>query len=183
MSVKLLQASSLYMPEYAARASTNTTDKIRHKEGFLKGLLAKGHLKVFEFANVTFEIECSISCASQMRTHRSLSIIQQSTRYVDGSNFDYDLPRGLSSMQEAVFINAMLTVRNAYRELKALGVSRDVRKLLLPQGVGTRLVVEANLRSILDFISKRNTKEAHEEIRGVAEHMELLLKIQYPELF
>lgn len=184
MNVTVIDCSELTMCEIAARASTNTIDKTGTKDGFLKGLLEKKHLKVFEFANITFNITCSISAASQIRTHRNLVVLQRSTRYVDyADKCEYELPEGMTDEQESKFIESMLSAQNYYRALKALGVPKDIRKLCIPAGYNTQMVIQASLRSWFDFIEKRSDATVHYEIREIANQIEEHIKTIYPELF
>ncbi len=59
----------------------------------------------------------------------------------------------------------------AFRKLKELDVPKEDARFILPQSIGTKLVVTSNARSLLHFFWQRTATQAQWEIRELAELM------------
>ncbi|WP_241657038.1 FAD-dependent thymidylate synthase [Bacillus glycinifermentans] len=142
-------------------------------------IFASKHTSTLEHLTFTFAIEgVSRALLAQLTRHRvGFSFSVQSQRYVRmGSNdkiggFDYVIPDKIDDPDaDAIFIAAMQDAQRKYDELRALGVPAEDARAVLPQAAATNLVMTANLRSLLEFYSKRKPgKGAQKEIADLAE--------------
>ncbi|MEH6974986.1 FAD-dependent thymidylate synthase [Bacillus sp. JJ675] len=142
-------------------------------------IVRSGHTSTLEHLTFTFAIEgVSRALLAQLTRHRvGFSFSVQSQRYVRmGSNdkiggFDYVIPDKIDDPDaDAIFIAAMQDAQRKYDELRALGVPAEDARAVLPQAAATNLVLTANLRSLLEFYSKRKPgKGAQKEIADLAE--------------
>jgi len=67
-----------------------------------------------------------------------------------------------------------------YEELVEAGVAREVARAALPVGAYTEFYWTVNARSLMNFISLRNSETAQREIRRYAEACERFLEEQMP---
>ena len=65
----------------------------------------------------------------------------------------------------------MRYLQQTYDDLRKAGVPAEDARYVLPNATTCNLVLTGNLRSILDFYSKRSAKQAQWEIRELAEHI------------
>lgn len=136
----------------------------------LRRMLAAGHHSVLEFAHLTLGFEgFSRACLDQMRTHRHLSFLAESTRHVDMGKREIVLPPGVADRPQAkeILSRVLPLLREAYRELRDVA-DLDAARSLLPLGLRYRWVVSGNLRAWREFCQKRLRPEAHAEIRRLA---------------
>lgn len=141
----------------------------KEAQASLRRMLADGHFSVLEFAHLTLGFEgFSRACLDQMRTHRHLSFLAESTRHADFAARGLFRPPGLEGEPEAEAALARVeeACREAYRAL--VGHGRDLARYVLPLGVTCRWVVAGNLRAWREFCEKRLRPEAHAEIRALA---------------
>lgn len=125
--------------------------------------------------------------------HRIPVYSQESTRYVDESDFNVVIP---PHKDETVIdisfpgINGHLTVHDwlamneqAYRELRKSGWKAEDARQVLPIAIKAEIVCSCNLLEWRYIFEKRCAKAAHWEIRAVM--LKLLHKFQarWPELF
>ena len=100
--------------------------------------IASNHGRVLEFADLTIEIsECSARVMREIYTHIvGTSRLQESTRYVDMSNFDYIVPKSIQKDDRAlsVYQKTMESIRAGIRELKEIGIPRQDYANLVPLG-------------------------------------------------
>ena len=71
----------------------------------------------------------------------------------------------------------------AFRRLKELEVPKEDARFILPQSIGTKLVVTANARSLMHFFWQRTATQAQWEIRELAELMLKECKKVAPTIF
>jgi thymidylate synthase (FAD) len=146
----------------------------------IRHIMKSGHTSTIEHLNFTFAIEgVSRSLLAQITRHRHLSFSVQSQRYVKfgsddkSAGFDHTTPHTIDNNNEAfrVFDVAMNELQATYDELRKLGVPAEDARMVLPNAATCNLVMTGNLRSILDFCSKRLSKQAQWEIRELAEKL------------
>jgi thymidylate synthase (FAD) len=68
----------------------------------------------------------------------------------------------------------------AYRQLLADGVAKEVARSVLPVGLYTQFYWTVNARSLMNFVSLRNSESAQREIRRYAEAVEELWSRRMP---
>lgn len=142
-------------------------------------IVRSGHTSTLEHLTFTFAIEgVSRALLAQLTRHRvGFSFSVQSQRYVRlgsgdrSGGFDYVMPDKIDDPDaDAILIAAMQDAQRKYDELRALGVPAEDARAVLPQAAATNLVLTANLRSLLEFYSKRKPgKGAQKEIADLAE--------------
>ena len=162
----------------------------------IRHIMNSGHTSTIEHLNFTFAIEgVSRSLLAQITRHRHLSFSVQSQRYVKfGSSdknegFDFILPPTVTEEKTAdmydfvygtpirdrpsteIYEEAMEVIQTAYDKLRKAGVPAEDARMVLPNAATTNLVMTGNLRSLLDFHSKRSAKGAQWEIRELAERL------------
>lgn len=139
-----------------------------------------GHTSTLEHISFTFTIQgVSRSLLAQLTRHRHFSFSVQSQRYVKfGSNdksggFEYitiPLPENEDAWQ--IYETAMKQAQEAYDKLRALKVGAEDARMVLPNGATCNLVFSGNLRSFIEFLSKRGEgTHAQWEIQDLAEQI------------
>jgi thymidylate synthase (FAD) len=151
----------------------------------LRMIFNSKHTSTLEHLNYTFAIE-GISRASlaQLTRHRHFSYSVQSQRYVKfgtddkSGGFDYITPDSITKKSnnpegsQLVFDTFMQHVQDTYDLLRDYGIPAEDVRAILPNAAATNLVLTGNLRSLLDFYSKRKPgRGAQSEIAELAERI------------
>lgn len=150
----------------------------QHEKNFklVKSLYKKGHLSVFEHAQMTFLVTCSRACSLQLARHRHISRTEMSQRYVKflgNGRMHIEIPPGLTQEQR---IKAEHTIKNLFDDYKMLVeqlhmLPEDAR-MILPEATTTRMFITLNLRTLLELRDKRmNNPHAQWEIRELVRQM------------
>lgn len=133
----------------------------------------------------------SRSLTHQLVRHRSISVSQESQRYVDFSkgriskNYPmFILPESWNDEQKAKMQDAYENIAEYYEELRKDGAKKEDARFILPNAASTRLVVSGNLPELLHFLKLRCAKDAQWEIRRLAVEMlrQAFLATPVPEL-
>jgi thymidylate synthase (FAD) len=172
------------------KGGTDADRLIRH-------IMNSGHLSTTEHVNFTFAIEgVSRSLLAQLTRHRHFSYSVQSQRYVKfgsedkSQGFNYVVPKTITVDKTAdmfdfvygtpmtnrpsteIYKEAMEMIQLAYNKLREAGVPAEDARYILPNAATCNLVLTGNLRSVLEFYSKRNqSTHASAEIKELAELM------------
>lgn len=186
MQVKLLDCSTdaEYNIVYAARTCYNSHDKDNPKKRgtFIKGLIKSGHETPLEFAHAMFEISgISRVCQNQIVRHRIASYCVLSERYVDVSSLDCILPVKMLEAADVSY-NLVNECKKLYKKLIENDVPREDARMLLPQGLETRMCMDMNFRSLRHFLKLRLDKHAQAEIRSVAKEILYICQDRWPWL-
>jgi len=173
---------------YSSSAIEQVLEKGRsRKEALLKKILSAGHFSVLEHANFTFGIEgISRACSHQLVRHRLASYSQQSQRYVSAADrFGIVVPDSIAEKPDLkARFNAFIGEAYAlYEQLRAAGIPAEDARFVLPNAVGTKLVVTMNARELRHFFQLRCCLRAQWEIRALAREMLKLAKAAAPLLF
>ncbi len=174
--------------ESAGRTSYMSFDKQGEdsEKRFIRMLVKSGHHSVLEHAHATFRISgASRSFTHQLVRHRLCSVIQQSQRYVDESNFNYIEPDSIKNNPKAhsVFIDFMDRSKEAYLKLSGLKIKKEDARYVLPNAVESQIVVSANFREWRHVVELRGKPQAQWEIRRVAIEILKVLKKHAPNVF
>jgi thymidylate synthase (FAD) len=152
--------------------------EIQSKPGYEKELIAKAlrdkTFDVIEHAVFMFEIEgVSRVCTHQLVRHRIASYDQESQRFSAVEREDFITPRTIQSNPEALEIYSQFLKSSieTFKKLKELEVPKEDARFVLPQSIGTKLVITANARSLMHFFYLRTATQAQWEIRELAEMM------------
>jgi thymidylate synthase (FAD) len=158
----------------------------------IRHIMRSGHLSTTEHITFTFAIEgVSRSLLAQLTRHRHFSYSVQSQRYVKlesnsmSCGFDYVIPSKISENENLVtteftatyevhdfYDKVMEFIQQAYDEMRKAGIPAEDARYILPNAATCNLVLTGNLRSILEFYSKRGDgTHAQWEIKELAEQM------------
>ena len=155
-------------------------------EGFIRMLVAKGHLSVLEHASAVFRIS-GISRASthQLVRHRLCSFSQRSQRYVREDAGSFIVPPSISGHDEArsVFDDAVTNSMAAYSQLLKIGIPKEDARFVMPNATESEIILSANLRELRHIILTRGSRQAQWEVRGVAGEMLQIIKQPAPNVF
>lgn len=156
----------------------------------IRHIVGSGHTSTLEHLTYTFAVEgVSRALLAQLTRHRvGFSFSVQSQRYVKQSTdskhgeFEFVIPTKIENDREAeiTFVQAMAAAQYAYDLLIKKGVPQEDARAVLPNAATTNLVLTVNLRSLLDFYSKRRKgKGAQHEITELAERLrEVVVEVE-----
>ena len=152
-------------------ANTDSTTK-----NYSRGLdcISSRHGRTWEYVEVYIVLEhWSARVIREFYTHigGAPTRLQESTRYVDSTNFKYVTPPKIKNSEEPavqkIYEKTMETISNAIITLEELGVSREDSAMLLPLGMETKVVVRMNLRTLVDMYRQRSCARAYWEFRDL----------------
>lgn len=184
--------------EYAGRGCYNSYHKPNPATAapgdYLKNVIKQRHYSVLEHVTFSFYIEgVSRNWVMEATRHRHLSWSVQSGRYVDpvkaklGAVVPPTLPRESLNSFMAAHTSAVAEytkVINSLRDYGFVGKSaRETARAFLPGSLESRLVVSGNVRSWLEFISKRDHPAADVEMQKVTKKIWEELAWSLPEVF
>jgi len=182
----------LQLIELCGRTSYQSRDRITDKsaEKFVRMLRERGHESVLEHSMMTVEFNnVSRGFTHELVRHRLASYTQESTRYVDESDFRVVIPPGKNPDEKLVtltlpnlntcpvsFKDWMNLNEQMYRGLRKAGwLPQDARQVL-PIGIKSQIVISANFREWRHIFKLRCSPQAHWEIRRVM--VNLLKEVQ-----
>jgi thymidylate synthase (FAD) len=174
---------------YEARVS-NPNNQHNHETGpkLLHFCMREGHWSVFEQADLTVEIETSISISMQILRHWSARFQQFSQRYADVRKLETIIEPTRLRMKAAggnrqgsgeelpdghilrhVYDNAVALAVNAYATLIEGGVAPESARFVLPLSTKTRMFMKGSARTWIHYLDQRTSPHAQKEHREVAE--------------
>ena len=147
----------------------------------IRMIVRSKHVSTLEHTSYTFAIEgVSRALMSQITRSRHFSFSIQSQRYVEFSSesksggFDFVVPESIKENKFALatFLQQMQKVQEAYDILRKFKIPSEDCRSILPNASATNMVMTANLRSLLEFYSKRKKGNgAQLEIANLAERL------------
>jgi len=173
---------------YSASSISQILERGRSKKkALLEKIVSAGHFSVLEHASFTFGVEdVSRACSHQLVRHRLASFSQQSQRYVSAvEKFGSVTPPSIAAhpgfrQRYADFIRK---TQELYQEMLESGIPAEDARFVLPNAVGTKLVMTMNARELQHFFRLRCCYRAQWEIRGLAMEMLRLVRREAPLLF
>lgn len=176
------------------------TKKTTEIEPTINYMMEHWHSSPFQMCEIKFHIKCPIFVARQWMRHRSFSYNEESLRYSSASNVNFYIPKldrfqgqsetnkqnsngiMIDDSQEAqnIIREARNQAINAYNDLIAKGVSREIARIILPTSSITQFVVKGDLKNWLDFIMLRIKENAQYEIRLYAEAILEFIQLAFP---
>ena len=175
---------------YSARPIEELEKELLAKPGYEKDLIAKAirdkTFDVIEHAVFMFEIEgISRICSHQLVRHRIASYDQESQRFSAVEKEDFVVPNSIRGNPEAlkIYEDVLMSSVEAFKKMKELEVPKEDARFVLPQSIGTKLVITANARSLMHFFWQRTASQAQWEIRELAEMMLVECKKVAPSIF
>jgi thymidylate synthase (FAD) len=146
----------------------------------VKNLLNSGHHAMLEFADMTVRFDkVSRGFTHEMVRHRLADYAQESTRYVDESDFQVVVPPHRDEEERVIKLNlngqtfeASLSEwldlnEQTYRSLRGAGWKPEDARQVLPQAIKAQIVVKANMREWRHIFKMRCDLYAHWEIREI----------------
>lgn len=142
-----------------------------------------GHGRVLEFPDITILIsEYSARMIRELYTHigGDPTRLQESTRYVDMSNFEYYIPDSIKINMDAqiVYQDLMEEIAGTYEYLinECKIPKQDVANIL-PLGSHTKVVLKINLRALMHMAEIRMCNRALKEYRDFMDELKNTLKV------
>ena len=133
------------------------------------------HGRVEEFADVTMVIDdYSARVIRELYTHIiGTSKLQESTRYIDCSKFDFYTPNSIKNNADAdaVYNNIMDNIKETYTALIGLGIKKEDVANILPLGMSTKIVLRINVRALIHMFELRSCTRAYIEYRQLMNEM------------
>lgn len=178
-----------------------------HGRGVLRFLMEHRHGSPWEAVVFRFDLKMPIFVMREHVRHRMSSINEHSQRYSSAINEFYvpstdDIRQQVGKpgsytfepITDKVVLSKALELLeksqqqsfDAYYELVNLGVAKELARTVIPVGAYTRIKWTVNLRSLLNYLSLRNHKDAQKEIKVYAEAIERAVAEHLPysiELF
>lgn len=169
-------------------------------KGLIKFLMRERHGTPFEHNSFRFHIRTPIFVAREWFRHRLSSFNEESARYhqlsadfyvpaVDAVRTQVGKPGAYTfeAMDEADALETQDTLQRiykesyaAYEELVSKGVAKEVARAVLPVGIYTQFYWTLNARSLMNFLSLRNSEFAQYEIRVYALAIERFFQAKMP---
>ena len=167
----------------SARTCYQSQDKSNPESDYnlVKNLLNRQHYAMIEFADMTVRFDnVSRGFTHELVRHRLCSFAQESTRYVDESNFKVVVPPHLDHRPLADWFNLN---EEFYKKLKTVGYLNEDARQVLPTAIKSQIVVKANLREWIQIFKMRCDITAHWEIRELMLALLAVVKKQIPLVF
>ncbi len=149
---------------------------------FLRGVvLSHGDWSVTEHCSVTVEYYVDRGITHELVRHRIASYTQESTRFV---NYEKKMPPNFLYPKEYVagkdtnmnafiaqfdqdWLHCIETIEDTYKKLIGKGWRPQEARSILPNGLGSKIVMTCNLRNWRHFLLMRTTRETHPQCREV----------------
>ena len=187
----------------AARTCYQSQDKTSQENDLklVKNLITRGHSAMLEFSSMTVKFtNCSRGMTHEMVRHRLCSFAQESTRYVDESdfemvvpphrdeNYDHHLPAsdlfvGIGGSYNLPVKDWLTANERMYTQLRKDGWKPEDARQILPNALKSEIVVKANMREWRRIFYFRCDRYAHWEIRSVMLKLLKYCKENIPLLF
>ena len=176
------ESPSLLIAEAAHVSTQRDTDPETCKT-FVKSLIKLGHWSCFEFADFTWRITTLRAVATELRTHRHASFMQESQRRVRYEEaLPVIMPATLKGTLEADLWKAqMRDSHDVYLYLLEHGQKPEDARTVLPLATATRMLCKMNLREFRHFLNLRTDKPAWREMRILANLMAEAFAKQFPD--
>ena len=152
-------------------------------EKFVRNLIKREHESVLEHFSATFKIICDRGVMAEITRHRLASFTIESTRF--------------NAYKELTFIAAPKFVihyvddyrkfferaEKLYKRALKQGLSPEQARSILPNSLKTEIVMTANLRELRHILKLRTAKDAHPQMRQIANMILEILKEKLPVVF
>jgi len=168
--------------------------------GLINFLMRERHGTPFEHNAFRFHIKCPVFVAREWFRHRIGSFNEFSARYSEVPNemFVPELAEvreqtgkpGAYKFKQADMSTALRTTEiiaesnsnayEAYAEMLALGVAKELARTVLPMGMFTQFYWTVNARALMNFLSLRTDENAQLDIRKYANAVETLFSKEMP---
>lgn len=159
---------------------------------FIKNIIKRGHESVLEHFSCTFKIVCDRGVMAELTRHRLASFSIESTRYCDytsdkfGGELNFICPfEDITDNPNAYefWRDSCKNAEENYKNLRSFGVTPEIARSILPNSLATTIVMTANLREWRHILKLRTAKDAHPQMRHVANMILDILKEKLPVVF
>lgn len=176
--------------ELAGRTCYKSEENVKEDsaERFIMAIMNKNHESVLEHANVTVRVVCDRGVTHEIVRHRIASYSQESTRYCNYSNDKFGneitviepcfLENGTENYD--LWLNSCENAERMYFKMLENGMTPQEARSVLPNSLKTEIVMTMNVRSWRNFFKLRCSKEAHPQMREVAEMIFREFNAKYP---
>lgn len=192
-------ASDLSVVNSARVSFLQKSESLSEKDiGLIRFLLRGRHGTPFEHNSFTFRVKAPLFVAREWMRHRIGSYNEHSLRYSEAIE-DFYIPQNVRTqvgkpgaytfepVEETLAALTRETIRYAYRKawnayqlMLDDGIAKEIARMVLPVGLYTEFYWTVNARSLMNFISLRNSPHAQFEIRQYAEVVEALFAQKMP---
>lgn len=167
-------------------------------EGYLQNILRQNHGSVLEHSSYTFLLSgISRADSHEIVRHRHFSFSQESQRYVmQNEPFRISVHPAMIDSSESLMplyefgetvTEDFIKARAFYDGLREDGYGHkqasEAARQFIPNAAAVEMVVTGNVRSWLEFISKRDHPAADASIQDIARQVYEILKLELPEIF
>ncbi len=170
------------------RSEGNITEDSYKK--LLTNCINRGHESVLEHEKVTVRMYCDIGVYKDLTRHRFASFSIESTRYCsyDKDKYGNEIKciRPAYIEDEKVFDEwkkAMEEMEKHYIEMKKLGATNDMCRLVLPHSTAAEVTMTANIREWKHIFELRTSNRAHPAIRQLLIPLLKYFQQEMPEIF
>lgn len=185
---------------YAARVS-NPDNQQNHLTGakLLGFCMREGHWSVFDQADLTVEIETSLSISMQILRHWSAKFQQFSQRYaevtklgtviepvilrekaVGGNRQGSGQDVAPDDWRQVHFNGAVQRAVDTYMTLITAGIAPESARFVLPLCTKTRLYMKGSARTWIHYLDQRESPHAQKEHRQVAHAIRAEFQKHFP---
>ena len=192
--------SMLRKIERIGRVCYKSEDKIHEDsaEQFIRGIIKRGHESVIEHESISVKVTCDRGVSHEIVRHRIASYSQESTRYCnytgekfDGqisvvdiaSGFGWDMNNPADEVKYHIWYHAMENANRYYQDMIKVGAKPEEARSVLPNSLKTEIVMTMDLREWRHFLRLRGGKEAHPQIREIADMIRVVFVNNYPVFF
>lgn len=148
------------------------SDVSNEDKNYKRGIdcLKNNHGRTWEFPDVYMILDgYSARVLREWYTHISGSPtrLQESTRYIDYTNFEYFIPHSILNNSKAldVYEKMMKNISNSLSILSDLGIPKEDSANGLPLGMLSSVVCKHNFRNLADMSNQRMCTRAYHEYR------------------
>ena len=176
--------------ELAGRTCYKSEENVKEDsaERFIMAIMNKNHESVLEHANVTVRVICDRGVTHEIVRHRIASYSQESTRYCNYANDKFGneitviepcfLENGTENYD--LWLNSCENAEKMYFKMLENGMTPQEARSVLPNSLKTEIVMTMNIRSWRNFFKLRCSKDAHPQMREVAEMIFREFNAKYP---
>lgn len=182
-----------YLPAVSASVSYDSTNRLDNKEKITKltrMLKDKKHLTPFESVTYGLHIQgISKACGAQLSRYRMSGHISASRRFIaQKDTFVYPILEKVPDEATAIecysiFEDQIKSSVDEYNKLRALGISKQDSRLLIPVCSSTERIMWINARSLFHIFEERLKPDAEAEIRRLCYLILSVVKEATPLLF
>lgn len=195
MNVRLLgQTTGIIGTEYEGKSldeiivgiarissSREVNDLFNEPEKLIRYCILNGHWSIFDTVNIIFDITTSRAIGRELLRHSSIKPQEISQRYakinaceeielrkksISNRQSSTDL---LNDVEKQFLVDKHVdNTVELYNSLLDNGVARETARMILPEAMQTRIIMNGTVRQWITFLNQRLHKTSQKEMREVA---------------